>query len=426
MSSAAPFGSDGTPANHPVALWKEARWNYDALGRHAQAMDDIAPRVAERERIRQGVAAMADLRQHFPEFFAVFPYEWAWDEDTYDLAMEVEGQMRLFCLVIPCWTHKLPNMGIDESQFGRLFFRETLVARVGNSTPAAADLGGWGLITFPLGWFETVHYGLATASALLSNKSDEAASFVSELFLRTLADMSFQDLEGELGFSCTVDGVVIEAGRRALSAAMQSLKGAGRFPSFEVASGDLQPDALSGAWGDLAFAGVTFALAHEAAHVLTGEQFMGRAVAPDELRADELALMMTRFDPVWQREVPALGLQSPEALACVAATCFIFVNLLRLSLDKAISSTPGPLLDEFKARAAAVQELARRLRIDSAEAETISKLATLFTSTRGFYARWLESRCPGEITSLRTFFQQVWLEQLREQEPLGGVWGLPH
>jgi hypothetical protein len=179
-----------------------------------------------------------------------------------------------------------------------------------------------------------------------------------------------------------------------------------------------------GFWGELLYAGATFALAHEAAHVLTGEHLANAAEA-DERRADDVAFDAAVRCTAWQNRLPLLPVASPIAKTCAAVVAFLFANALRLQIDRVVGGQSPERFAAFQNRATHLEIVAGAQEFPTAERQTVTRLAQLCSEIRELTVGLLDRSFAPEILSASLEIgTKTGLEVLKEQAVFGGVKGV--
>lgn len=398
-------------------IWLNARALHDELGRSPEATGELIS-YADQEAGKAYAARALDVwREKRPGFFAQHPYLWISDPTAFTLSSEAAFQVRTLELMIALWENA-DEYPVDADMFGEVLVRQTIVPRGYDQTPRAINLAGHGGVLVPMGWFDAVHYGLESATCLVNGDSAGARAYLLELFARTIADLGMSRLHDEY-LDLAVDPVVFALARPGVSKVITM-----NIPGFATAAGDLDSrNTLRGMWNDLAYASTTIALGHEAAHILTREHLGGSATA-DEERADDLAFDMAARCVAWHARCPYLPADSPTGVASLGVAGFLFSCLLRLATDRTLAALPSTRESAFKARAEHIQAAAIVQPIPPAERENISVIAAALTELRNFAAQVLDGVMP-EIEAAKEAAAEGYLQLLREQQPHGGVEGVP-
>jgi len=422
MSDAVGVVRSGHPISHMDAtevaeLWANTRDQFEEIGRSKALLGAFVDYEDQKPLVAAAGEALGVWRQAKPGFFAAHPYNWIGNSTANILGSEAGFQVRALELAISLWEVG-DQYPIDVNLAGDILVRQTIVPQSALQTPRVASLRGHGGVLVPLGWFETVHYGLEGARRLAVSKSEDAEPCLVELICRTLADLAITTTLRRGGISAYVYPEIQAIARPSVVRAIAS-----QLDDYASAEGDLDgATALPGTWSDFAYASLTATLAHETAHILSGEHEVLAAEADEDL-ADDLAFDMTARSRAWQLRCPDLPILSPLGKTAAAFASFIFVVKLRLGMDRRLIG--GNVVNErpFRHRADRLQMIAAAQKFPSPERDTITDVAAQFSATRDLAER-LVDRLYGRFDSLLEVGSESYLHWLHTNAPEGSYAGL--
>ena len=277
-----------------IEAWRIESYNWDSAIAIDTARDHLIHLSRDRFEGLDWKKALKERNEEFPEFFALYNYDWCLDTEAFDFPIETSLQVRTIDAAIGMWLANI-NDKPAHPHLSHIVARSTYLAKFKEVTPHVRKLdNGIVFLISPLGWLEFIHRYFAGFNAFLEVSSapeDQIQTHCKGTWLNIAANLIASDVNRmDYFLPVMIDKIVQEV------------------PEFTEAHGNFKDTSETQLSRDLAYAAHDFAICHEMAHIAADD-----FDAPDEERADRWGIA-TYFGS-WGRRPPLhMGICRNDAL----------------------------------------------------------------------------------------------------------------
>jgi len=282
------MGIEKLTSDEIKGVWERIAPNYDHALSHEEGKKYLIEQSSGSRVFDEGITALKARQESYPDFFIQHDYGWAFLKESYDFPIELSYQVRALDAVIGLWRSQYGNHEFN-AKFERIVARATYLSKFSEATPFACQENRINFIVVPLAWTEFIHMFFCSLTAFFGVKERHQGNITSAWNICLNRTERIDKEEAcrywKAMFANLVASDVCEYDIKMPSVVSGIIEG---IPYFRDAIKELTDTVDFPLSNDLSYLSNELAIAHEVAHIFSGDLIAG--AIPDEVSADYLGL----------------------------------------------------------------------------------------------------------------------------------------